>query len=156
MIYDQLDSPTAALVLSRHPILSRALEWLRALPDDAPEGIVKWDGSPIFANIHSYATRPKTGCRWESHRETVDFQYCRAGGEFVQWTTGQTLVPDGDYRAENDTQNWKTSELSTGVLHLKPGCFAIFLAGEPHLPMLHDGKNLSIHKVVVKIPARLL
>lgn len=156
MVFEQVNSPTAAWLEQRHAVLREALAWIRAMPADAPEGITELRGREMYVNVHSYATLPAMECRWESHRHTIDVQYCISGGEVIDWLPAGSLAPQDDYAEAKDAEHWLPSAVRTTQLVMTPGAFVLFLPGELHRPKVHDGANASVRKLVVKINAPLL
>jgi len=156
MILEQLNSPTAAWLAQHHAVLREAFAWIRALPADAPEGITELRGRDMYVNVHGYATLPAAECRWESHRHTIDVQYCIRGGEMIDWLPAGSLAPRNDYVEAKDTEFWHPSAARPTQLVMTPGTFALFLPGELHRPKGYDGTNAAVRKLVVKIHAPLL
>ena len=156
MIFDTLRSTTAQWLAERNRALADAFAWIRDMPSDAPNGITELDGPDFYVNVHGYATKPTDECRWESHRRTVDLQYCIAGGELIHWVPTGTLASLEDYAEPKDVEHWRDGGQPSTVLRMQPGSFAIFLANELHRPQLRDGTNADVRKLVVKIGAHRL
>jgi len=155
MIAASLTSPIVQWLGKHSFVLNQAFNWLRDLSADTPDGIVPLGSPGFYGNVHAYSTREKAQCIWESHRQTIDVQVCLKGGEFVDWTEPRFLTPLGTYQEQQDLEEWISPQSISGQVILRPGSFAIFFAGEPHLPMIADGNPALIRKVVVKIPASL-
>lgn len=156
MVFAPINSPTATWLEQHHPVLREAFAWIRALPTDAPEGTTELRGPELYVNVHSYATLPSNECRWESHRHTIDVQYCIGGGELIDWLPVGSLASMNDYVEAKDTEHWQPSAALTSQLRTSAGMFALFLPGELHRPKVQDGINAAIRKLVVKIHAPLL
>src|SRR3954468_24274867 len=99
MICDLLHSSTTTWLEAEYPALLAAFGWLRAMPANPAEGITELDGPEFYVNVHGYDTKPADQCRWESHRHTVDIQYCIAGGECIDWSQPGTMESLFDYDA---------------------------------------------------------
>jgi YhcH/YjgK/YiaL family protein len=155
MIFAPLSSPTAAWLEQHHPVLREALAWIRNLPPCPTEGVTELRGSDLYVNVHGYATVPEQECRWESHRHTIDVQYCIAGGEIIDWLPAGALQPRNDYVEAKDTEFWHPSSARPSQLVMTPGAFALFLPGELHRPKGRDGTHATVSKLVVKIHAPL-
>jgi biofilm protein TabA len=157
MISDVLRSTTSEWLEHRYATLATVFQWLRAMPSDAPDGITQLAGDDFYVNVHGYATKPAEECRWESHRRTVDVQYCISGGELIHWTPTGTLDGLGDYvEPPKDVEHWRDSRAPATVLRMTPGRFVIFLPNELHRPKVIDGTHPDVRKLVVKIGAHRL
>jgi biofilm protein TabA len=157
MIHDTLNTLTTEQLCEWSPVFREAFEWIRGLPECPPPGITELRGRSLYVNVHGYDTLPVGQCLWESHRHTIDLQYCIAGGEIIEWGSGSGLEAQGDYHAEKDTQKWRREPPEPCTqLQMFPGTYAIFLPNELHRPKIHDGVNDGVRKLVVKISAELL
>lgn len=142
--------------LSTVPALCQALEWIKKMPADQPDGIVELQGTKLYVNVQGYATKARGDCAWESHRHTADLQFCLSGGESIDWTPAPSPFPSLSYKAENDFEFWPPPIETRVTVPLTAGSFVIFLPGELHRPVISDGQNLRIRKAVAKIHASLL
>jgi len=156
MIHDVIGSPTATFLAKSSKPLREALDWICQHAATASEGETELRGRKCYINVHGYDTLPVESCTWESHRHTVDLQYCIRGGEKISWMVGQPLKAKGPYISEKDTQKWEGLVERPVDLCMVPGSFAIFLPGEFHRPKMKDGMNRRVHKLVAKIDAELL
>lgn len=156
MIIAPLSSSTPRLLQCSHPRFKQVFQWLESFSPDTPDGIIDLGEPEFYANVHRYATKPVADCAWESHRRTIDVQMCLEGGEKIEWTLPDSPVHQGDYVQDKDRDEWTFPGTALGEVTLRPGLFALFLSGEPHRPMVHDGTHLLIRKVVVKLPIALL
>jgi YhcH/YjgK/YiaL family protein len=155
MICDKLGSVTATTLKRTHPVFLQALTWVENMPVDIPDGRVDLRGDDLYVNVHQYATRVVESCQWESHRNTVDLQYCIAGGEIIEWAATGSLRSFNDYSGATDVEHWEGDRFATRI-HMAPGIFAIFLPNELHRPQIIADNATSIRKLVVKIHAQLL
>jgi YhcH/YjgK/YiaL family protein len=157
MITGSLDDLTTTAAASRSfLILTRIFRELRALPPLPEEGITEWEGKDLLMNVHAYETKPAEDCLWESHRHTADVQMGLGGGECIEWCLQPPSSAVGHYDGAKDFQIWSPDVAPTGKLKLAPRDFVIFLPGEVHRPMIHDGENPRVRKLVVKINERFL
>ncbi|NQU09816.1 YhcH/YjgK/YiaL family protein [bacterium] len=155
MVLGHIDQTTTLALLGATPALREALRWLRRHYPEYPEGRTALQGDQLYAVTHAYATRPREQCRWESHRHTADLQLCVAGGELIDWTSRTPAVSSEQYDADKDFELWPAPTPASETAHLIPGRFAIFLPGELHRPMGHDGVHHQVSKLVLKIRQEL-
>lgn len=155
MIHGTLQQHDFVDFLSRNRALAIAFDWIRSLPRNPPEGIVELQGHRLYGNIHSYTTKLRQDCTWESHRRTADLQLCLHGSELIDWTP---LVPGRaeSYDTKKDFETWPAGITATNTIRLTAGSFAIFLPEELHRPMIAASSPAHLHKLVVKINAALL
>lgn len=156
MIHDHLNSLTTQWLERYHPVLQEVFDWLRALPPDPPHGITQLRGEQLYVNVHGYDTLPVEQCAWESHRHTIDLQYCIDGGEMIDWVAGHPLNAAGEYNTDKDTQKWSGNAPGSIRLRMVPTAYVIFLPGELHRPKVEDGTHPAVRKLVVKIHQDLL
>lgn len=156
MISAPLSSPLVSWLKDRNTILAQAFDWLSTLGENPPDGITPLGTLGMYGHVHGYRTRARSECVWESHRHTIDVQVCLAGAECVDWSEPRFLAASSlCYKEDGDREEWASPDLVSGTMHLRPGCFAFFFAGEPHLPMIASPAPVDIRKVVVKIPLPL-
>jgi len=155
MIYDVLSSKSTGVLSNAFPVLRQAFAWIGAHAETAAMGISELKGPEMYVNVHGYDTCPVESCLWESHRHTVDLQYCIAGGELIAWTAEESLTADGPYQSVKDTQKWSGEVSWCSDIMMCSGAFAVFFPGELHRPKIYDGRNRSVRKLVVKIQADL-
>ena len=110
----------------------------------------------MYVNVHGYETRERPGCLWESHRHTVDIQFCISGGELIDWGLGLPASPSVRYNAEKDTDFWASDTPVVQTLSMVQGLLVVFFPGELHRPMMVDGQHGTVKKLVVKIDASLV
>lgn len=156
MIHGHLHSAEADRLLASYPVFKACLLWARNVKADAPNEIIELRGRELYANVHGYDTLPAAQCRWETHRETIDFQVCLSGGEVIDYAPGAQFEPNGAYDPKGEVEFWKDDGRKHSHLHFGPDEFAIFLPGTLHRPKVSDGRNSSIRKVVLKVSASLL
>jgi YhcH/YjgK/YiaL family protein len=112
----------------------------------------------MFLNYHSYETRTRADCRWESHRRYIDLQYVLAGSEWVDWSPAGDLVAAGGYDSVMDRQDYLDGEspATQQSVRLNAGSFVIFFPEDAHRPQIADGEPQTLWKAVVKVEWSLL
>ena len=102
MLLAHIAYPTTYLSLAGNKIWKEALEWIKNHAHTSPAGIFKLCGRDMYVNVHGYKTLPEDSCRFESHRDYVDLQYCISGGERIEWLPTGALRADGGYDEKKD------------------------------------------------------
>ena len=156
MIIGSIEQTQCLAFLSEVPVLRRAFSWIRQLSAQAPDGVTELEGRDVYVNVHAYELRRREDCVWESHRQTADIQYCLEGGELIDWTPVAPALSAVSYDTEKDFEIWPGELAAAETIHLQPGRFVIFLPGELHRPMIVEGVEAHIRKLVVKIHERFL
>jgi YhcH/YjgK/YiaL family protein len=157
MIFAKLNTPSTYTPLIGQPVWEQALEFLRALNEQSPLGITQLRSDKMFANVHTYQTKPESDCRFEGHRNMTDIQYIIKGGELIDWYLKENLEEDGSYLFKKDFQYYLApSNLSGTRISLQAGHLVIFFPEDGHRPQINDGHNDSVLKAVVKIHRDLL
>lgn len=146
MIFDRLEN------LSRYRGLYRGLDtvirWLEhSDPAGLPPGRTELDGERVFVNVMEADTRSPRQARYEVHDKYMDLQLDLEGAEAFQLPGGSYRLPPVD------------PETDTGFLEAECGCrgrlgggyFALFSAGEPHMPTLHIEQPQRVKKAVFKL-----
>jgi len=150
MIFGEINNPALAGIDLSHPVWKRCWAWLENWKPGQPLGIDKLQGDLLFANLHEYATKEISDCKWEAHMETVDLQVVLEGGELVDFLPESELVQKGGYDSEKERWLYEPAA-SASQIHLTAGRFALFWPGEPHRPQRKDSCNQGVVKVVFKI-----
>ena len=146
--------------LSKSPIWQRAFAALRDLRKEQSLGIrpLHEDPDRMFLNYHSYETRARADCSWESHRRYIDLQDLLAGSERIDWAPASELVSVGGYDVVTDRQAYSNEERPTTqqCLRLDAGTFVIFFLEDAHRPQIADGEPQTLWKAVVKVECGLV
>ena len=134
-------------------VWEKALAWIRENGRTAEPGEYEIEGRDIYAIVVSADTKLPRDCTFETHENFVDLQYCVAGGEIIFWQPEAQLTPKGPYSEEEDVTLFvePVDEPASTRLKMKPDTFAIFFPQDAHAPLVHDGLNKTVRKVVVKI-----
>jgi len=138
------------------PVLSKSLAWLGKHAATAEFGDHLLGVSGWYANVHGYETLPEAECKWENHLHTIDIQYLISGREGIRWAALNQLGIPKHYIEDKDRQEFDVPSGTASLIVMRPGMFAVFLPGEAHCPKIAFPKTVTLRKVVVKIPARLL
>ena len=109
-------------------------------------------GDKVFANVMAPTTRPEGEAHYETHQRYHDLQIDVEGREAFKVATGSlTLVQEFD---EKDDYDLVDSDASIAG-DLADDKFALFVAGEPHMPTLEfpgDGAQ-PVKKMCFKLLA---
>lgn len=142
--------------LAEHPIWSTAFAWLETTAASASEGIHPLGEEGFYARVMSYATKSRETARYEMHRLTIDIQFTLKGGEGIEVTPVEELIPLNDYNPTKEVEHFQTPTRSVGFVENREGRFTILFPGEPHMPQLRLADSESVTKVVIKIPHHLV
>ena len=130
-------------------------DWLKTCRDVPPGQKVDFAGEKLFAKT----LRPDTGSReafkWETHREYIDLQYIVGGGEVIEWAPAAKLVADVSYDEKTDFQFYAPAS-ADALLGMQDGLFTFLFPADGHKPLVADGSNRYVHKVIAKIHKSLL
>ncbi len=137
------------------PVWQQAFTWIAQHARELPDGEHEIIGRDMYANIHTAPTTPESEGVFEIHKEYIDIHYCLTGGELICHSPTDILKEKTVFDTEKDYQLFFPSEKSEAVT-MQPNSFAIFFPRELHMPMITDGTNKIVHKVVVKIKASLI
>ena len=157
MIYGNINNlGRNATLFHNHP-WNEAFKWLGELGSKHPLGILERHDGQMTLNVHTYKTIPRSQCRFENHKHTIDIQYTITGGEYIDWANSDNLTPDGDYISDRDKQYFfnPMNSLNTSI-HMAAHHFAVFMPDDVHCPKIHDGLHDKILKAVIKIESTLI
>ena len=150
MIYDTLEN---AAFYPLGPAFRKAVEFVRGLNPDSPDGRHEIDGNNIYANVMEYETEDAAPEKYEVHRVYADLQALISGHETLFVRRAENLSVHTPYNAEKDYAFLSPSDRISEVnLALFPGTFALLLPQDAHM-----GKGATrlgrckLKKVVVKI-----
>ncbi len=147
MIYDDFSNLSAYKGFSKG--LDKVIEWAEThRVEDLPLGRTEIDGDRVFVNVMIAEPRPEEGAHYEVHHKYMDLQMDIEGREDFE-------VPDSYQEGDggfDETADIGFCDGPVGDLgHLGNGKFALFLAGEPHMPTLRSGSCTQVKKAVFKI-----
>ena len=155
MICDTLENASA---YPFGPAFQKAVEWVKKITVDTPNGRYGIDGDEIYATVMEYETGEEAPSKYEVHRRYADLQVLIAGHETLFVRTAKGLAVHTPYNPEKDCEFLAAGSWNDGVnLQLFPGCFAFLLPQDAHMGkgVTCLGKN-KVQKVVVKIALELL
>ena len=110
----------------------------------------------IKSLYHTYETKSPDICCVESHRYTIDLQYCYSGGEKISFQQFDLQKNHITYLEDRDKDLWSVELSSLSSLIINEDKFVLFKPNQLHCPQQYDGKNKSIEKIVLKIPCEIL
>ena len=150
MIFDRLDR--IALYRSLGPNFATAIDWL-ARRDLGSLELAKLDvaGDAVFAIPHSYATKPETAAKWESHRRYADIQIMVDGDERMDVVDVSTMQGPTAYDEAKDAILYAGTSAPFLPLVVRAGQFAIFFPHDAHRPTVAVDLPATIRKVVFKV-----
>ena len=111
----------------------------------------------VFAMVSHYPTKELLGSEMEVHEKYTDVQFLLSGRELIGYQASTCdLTVTQPFNVSDDIGFFKSTDYSTVLL--QKGVFALFPAGEFHMPQLQatSGVSESVVKVVVKIETNLL
>lgn len=152
MIIDRLENLPSYVSLAPE-VMPKLIEFLgKCGENEIAEGRHELDGSRLYVNVQSYATKPFDENKLEYHRKYVDVQLLLAGTETLYYAPAGTAetVP---YDPEKDC-GFNKVPVSALPVKLEVGNFVLLLPEEGHLPGTGDGS--AVIKAVVKISTELM
>jgi|FLOH01.1.fsa_nt_gi biofilm protein TabA len=130
-------------------------DWLENCRDVESGTRVDFAGDKLFAKALRQDTGDRGAFKWETHREYVDLQYILGGGEVIEWAPAAKLSADIAYDEATDFQFYASAE-ADALLRMQDGLFTFLFPADGHKPLVSDGNNRQIHKVIAKIHKSLL
>jgi len=155
MILDTHDNLRHYAPLFRDVDPTPLFDWLLNCRDVESGTKVEFAGNRLFAKALRRDTGARDAFRWETHREYVDLQYILGGGEVIEWASAAKLVPNVAYDEKTDLQFHASAE-ADALLSMQDGLFTFLFPSDGHKPLVSDGNNRQIHKVIAKIHKSLL
>lgn len=111
-------------------------------------------GNGIRCIVSQYTTLPEETALWEAHKKYVDLHYLLEGEEKIRVAfTSQSEA--GEYHEEDDYL--ELNGKAWGDIYLKTGCALCLFPNDAHQVkvQLYEGQEISVTKVVFKIPLEL-
>ncbi len=130
-------------------------QWLKTCRDVAVGERIDFAGDKLFAKTLRQDTGERECFKWEAHREYIDLQYIVGGGEVIEWTPAAKLVPDAAYDSKTDFQFYAPAEADV-LLPMSDGLFVLLFPTDGHKPLVSNGADRHVHKVIAKIHRSLL
>ena len=134
---------------------SPLFSWLQTCRDVEPGTKVEFAGDKLFARTLRQDTGARDAFKWETHREYIDLQYILAGGEIIEWAPAAKLAADVAYDEKTDFQFYAPAA-ADALLTMQDGLFTFLFPSDGHKPLVADGTNRFVHKVIAKIHKSLL
>lgn len=132
-----------------NPNLDKAIRWLGQFKSEtAFEGHEKIDGENVYCNCGCQATRKREDADYEAHRKYIDIHVCLGGRERILVAPQKELTCLSEYDAEKDIL-WLEGKDKWDIT-LKTGEFLICFPEDAHVPLLDDGEEGKVNKMVVK------
>ena len=130
-------------------------DWLKTCRDVPAGERVDFAGDKLFAKTLRQDTGARDAFKWETHREYIDLQYIVGGGEVIEWAPAAKLVPDGAYDAKTDFQFYAPAGADV-LLPMTDGLFVFLFPTDGHKPLVSNGGDRHVHKIIAKIHRSLL
>ncbi len=109
------------------------------------------DGDRVFANFHSYKSKPTWECRPEAHLKYIDLQYMVKGCELIGFCCYNDKMTVAEaYSEEKDVIFYKSMFPESGII-MQEGMYAIFYPQDVHRPGGQVEHASDVLKVVVKV-----
>jgi len=130
-------------------------DWLKTCRGVPPGQKADFAGDKLFAKTLRQDTGGREDLKWETHREYIDLQYIVGGGEVIEWAPAAKLVADVSYDENTDFQFYAPAS-ADALLGMQDGLFVFLFPADGHKPLVSDGTNRYVHKVIAKIHKSLL
>jgi biofilm protein TabA len=130
---------------------SQAIEFIKTLDSNTPDGKYPLNGETMFAMVMSYETKPPAKARFEAHKKYADVQATLDGAEGIAVVDINNLEVSVPYNEVKDLTFFEAPEIVPALVDVYPGSFAFLLPQDVHMPQLQVGEARKIKKVVVKI-----
>lgn len=155
MILDTHDKLPAYSTLFRGTDPAPLFDWLLKCHDVEPGTKVEFDGDKLFARMLRQDTGARDQFRWETHRDYVDLQYIIGGGEIIEWAPAASMKDDAPYDPATDFQFYAPAAAPVS-LSMAAGLFVFLFPSDAHKPLVSNGRDAFVHKVIAKIHRSLL
>ena len=113
-------------------------------------------GTKYRSLYHSYQTKDTNQCVVESHRKTIDLQYCYSGSEKISFGNLLTSKEHISYDKVKDKDIWSADIASMQYLTLESNSFVLFEPYQLHCPQQKEASSDMIEKIVLKIPSSII
>lgn len=133
------------------PAWAKAIEFIKTLNSDTPDGEYPLKGEAMFARVMSYETKSPAKAKFEAHKKYADIQATLDGAEGIAVVDINNLEESVPYSETTDVTFFEAPETVPTLVDVYPGSFAFLLPQDVHMPQLEVGEARLIKKVVVKI-----
>jgi len=130
-------------------------DWLKTSREVSLGDKVEFAGDKMFAKSLRFETGARDALKWETHREYIDLQYIVGGGEVIEWAPAAKLVADAPHDFSSDVQFYGSAEGDV-LLPLSDGFFVFLFPRDAHRPLVSNGADQHVHKIIVKIHRSLV
>ena len=155
MILDTHDNLSHYAGLFRDVDPKPLFEWLNTCRDVPPGQKIDFAGDKLFVKTLRQDTSGRDAFKWETHREYIDLQYIVGGGEIIEWAPASKLTADGAYDERTDFQFYAPAAADE-LLAVTDGLFVFLFPQDGHKPLVGNGVDPFVHKVIAKIHRSLL
>lgn len=152
MIFDDLANFQRYIPRAKAELFEQAMDFLRSFTPDTELGKHVLIDNMIYANVQEYTPKTLAESVVEYHNEFVDLQTLLYGVENIYYCPTAGLVEKTPYNADGDYGLYEFDAARGTACKLEPGNFAIFFAGEGHMPCVECAPNPEpVKKVVLKL-----
>lgn len=156
MIFDKLEN--LEKYESAHPRFADAIAFLRSVLNEAPA-----DGKrempncdvagAVSVNVFHLEPKPWEASKPEAHERYIDIQVVLEGEEYMYVPAREGLEITEPYNADTDCKFFSSPrETAATRLCVPQGYFAVFFAGELHVPgVATPSSPKQVRKAVVKV-----
>ena len=155
MILDTHDNLSHYAGLFRDVDPQPLFDWLKTCRDVPPGQKVDFAGDKLFAKTLRQDTGSRHDFKWETHREYIDLQYIVGGGEIIEWAPAAKMTADVAYDEKTDFQFYAPAAADV-LLPMVDGLFVFLFPTDAHKPLVSNGADIHVHKVIAKIHRSLL
>lgn len=155
MILDTHDNLSRYAGIFRDVAPQPLFAWPKTCRDVPPGQKVDFAGDKLFAKTLRQDTGNRDSFKWETHREYIDLQYIVGGGEIIEWAPSSKLAADGAYDEKTDFQFYAPAAADE-LLAMTDGLFVFLFPQDGHKPLVGNGADHFVHKVIAKVHRSLL
>lgn len=148
MIYDKIER--ACLYDGLPCEVIKAIEYIKTIKPDTPDGKYPLFEDKIVAQVQSYDTLQNPGDTLEGHLKYVDIQAVIEGEEYISVTPLDGLKNVVPYSEERDMAFFQSPDITT-KLAMRPGTFVVLFPNDAHLGKFAVKDGIKIKKVVIKV-----
>jgi biofilm protein TabA len=130
-------------------------DWLKTSREVPLGEKFEFAGDKLFAKGLRLDTGSRDVLKWETHREYIDLQYIVGGGEIIEWAPAAKLTADVPYDPATDFQFYGQTKPDV-LLPMTDGLFVFLFPRDGHKPLVSNGTDHHVHKVIAKIHRSLL
>lgn len=148
MMLSNLDTPLSSINVSQR--VKTAINFLKNLDKNIPDGKVEIDDKNIFALVATVKTEHPDKRFFEAHRDYIDVQFVIDGRQIIEWMPVTAFKEEKNYDEDNDlykfNQNFSGSKIIIGNNN-----YAIFFPEDAHKPLCFIDEASTIKICVIKV-----